>query len=164
MPSAIAKLWEAWGLSRRFRALAPREQLLAVLSLVVVCSVAAYGVATWVVEFRQAAVARLAAQQTDLQWMRANRARAAAPSRHSDRAAGAQGRLSVINAAAKDFDVSLRRLQPDANGFTVQVENVPFATLIRWSHALEVRHGIEIASVSIDVAEPGVVNGRFNVR
>ena len=50
MPSAIAKLWEAWGLSRRFRALAPREQLLAIVSLAVVGSVAAYGVAAWVAE------------------------------------------------------------------------------------------------------------------
>ena len=79
---------------------------------------------------------------------RANRARAAAPSRHSDRAAGAQGRLSVINAATKDFDVSLRRLQPDANGFTVQIESVPFATLT----SLE------------PCAGSGVVNAASNVR
>lgn len=162
--NAWADLWAATGLRRRYEALALREQRLVVVVLAVAGLALAYSVAVPVLQYRQAAVERLAAEQTDLQWMRDNRERAARPARNSDRAAGPQGRLSTINAAAKEADLALRRLQPDANGFTVQIEAQPFAKVIRWSSALEARHGIEIASVSIDVEAPGIVNARFNVR
>lgn len=168
MRKAIANAWAdlsaATGLRRRYEALGLREQRLVVAVLAVAGLVLAYSVAAPVFEYRRGAVERLVAEQTDLQWMRDNRERAARPARNSDRAAGPQGRLSTINAAAKVVDLSLRRLQPDANGFTVQIEAQPFAKVIRWSSALEARHGIEIASVTIDVESPGIVNARFNVR
>lgn len=168
MPEAVANVWARFwagtGLRRRYEALALREQRLVVAVLALAGLTLAYSVAAPVVEYRQRAVGRLVAEQADLQWMRDNRERAARPARNSDRAAGPQGRLSTINAAAKAVDLSLRRLQPDASGFTVQIEAQPFAKVIRWSHALEARHGIEIASVSIDVESPGIVNARFNVR
>lgn len=162
--NAWAELWAASGLRRRYEALALREQRLVVAVLAVAGLALAYAVAAPVLEYRRGAVERLVAEQTDLQWMLDNRERAARPARNSDRAAGPQGRLSTINAAAKAVDLSLRRLQPDASGFTVQIEAQPFAKVIRWSSALEARHGIEIASVTIDVESPGIVNARFNVR
>ena len=162
--SAWTSLWETTGLRRCYEALALREQRLATAALAAAGLALAYSVATPVVEYRQAAAERLAAEQADLQWMRDNREQAARPARNGDRAAGAQGRLSTINAAAKSFDLSLRRLQPDAAGFTVQIEAQPFARVIRWSSALETRHGIAIASARIDVESPGIVNARFNVR
>lgn len=162
--NAWASLWAGAGLRRRYDGLALREQRLVVAVLALAGLALAYAVAAPVAAYRQAGVQRHVAEQADLRWMRDNQERAGQPTRNSDRAAGPQGRLSTINAAAKDVDLSLRRLQPDANGFTVQIEAQPFAKVIRWSNALETRHGIEIASVSINVEAPGIVNARFNVR
>lgn len=160
----MAEAWAAAGLRARYEALGQREQRLAVVAVAVLGAALVYALAATVLESRQEAVARYAAKQADLEWMRRHEARAVRATRDSNGAANAQSQLSNINAAAKDFGLALRRLQPDANGYTVQMEAAPFAKVIRWSHALEARHGIEIASVSIDVVEPGIVNARFNVR
>lgn len=156
--------WAALALRPRYDALGRREQRLAIVALAVLGSVLAYSLATTVLDSRNDAVERYAARLADLDWMRRNEARAAQAADDGAGAASSQSQLSNINAAAKDFSLSLRSLQPDANGYSVQMEAAPFANVIRWSHALEARHGIEIASVSIDVVEPGIVNARFNVR
>ena len=161
---AVADAWAAAGLRARYEALGRREQRLAIVALAALGAALAYALTTTVLESRQAAVERYAAKRADLEWMRRNEARAVRAAGDGAAAANAQSQLSNINAAAKDFGLSLRRLQPDAAGYTVQMEAAPFAKVIRWSHALETRHGIEIASVSIDVVEPGIVNARFNVR
>ena len=161
---AIAEAWAAAGLRARYEALGQREQRLAIVAAAALGAALAYALAATVLESRQEAVERYTAKQADLEWMRRNEARAVRAAGDGASAANAQSQLSNINAAAKDFGLSLRRLQPDATGYTVQMEAAPFAKVIRWSHALEARHGIEIASVSIDVVEPGIVNARFNVR
>ena len=72
--------------------------------------------------------------------------------------------MSTINAAAKNFALPLRRIQPEADGFSVQIEAQLFEDVIRWSHSLQSQHGIEVVNASIDVQEPGTVNARFSVR
>lgn len=161
---AVVDAWAALALRSRYEALGRREQQLTVVALAVLGSTLAYSLASTVLETRNDAVERYAARLADLEWMRRNEARAARAADDGASAASSQSQLSNINAAAKDFSLSLRSLQPDANGYSVQMEAAPFAKVIRWSHALEARHGIEIASVSIDVVEPGIVNARFNVR
>ena len=164
MLEALSNAWRQSPLRRRYEALATRERYLAMACGAALGLALLYAGFSPLLDFRRAAIERHAAQESDLQWMQANRELAASPSRHSDRATGSQARLSTINAAAKEFGLPLRSLQPEADGFSVQVEGQRFDAVIRWSHALESRHGIEVVSASINVEDPGVVNARFGVR
>ena len=146
----------------RFQSLSSRERMLVLACLAAVGTALAYGVITPLLEYRTTAIARQAREFQDLLWMQDNRALAAA--RAADSAATSQARMSTINAAAKAVGLPLRRMQPEANGFSVQVDRQPFDTVVQWTHALETRHGIEIASASVDLHEPGIVNARFSLR
>ena len=146
----------------RFQSLSSRERMLVLACLVAVGTALGYGVITPLFGYRTTAIARQAREFQDLLWMQDNRALAAA--RAADSAATSQARMSTINAAAKEVGLPLRRMQPEANGFSVQVDRQPFDTVVQWTHALETRHGIEIASASVDLHEPGIVNARFSLR
>ncbi|MCY3814101.1 MAG: type II secretion system protein M [Gammaproteobacteria bacterium] len=146
----------------RFNALSPRERMLALGCAAAVGIALLYGAIAPLVEFRATAIERQAREFQDLMWMQDNRAQAEA--RAADAAATSQARMSTINAAAKAVDLPLRRIQPEANGFSVQVDRQPFDKVIRWTDALESRHGIEIVSATVDLHEPGIVNARFSLR
>lgn len=146
----------------RFDALSPRERTLAMGCAAAVVIALLYGMIAPLVEFRAAAIERQAREFQDLVWMQDNRVEAEA--RAVDAGATSQARMSTINAAAKAVDLPLRRIQPEANGFSVQVDRQPFDKVIRWTDALESRHGIEIASATVDLHEPGIVNARFSLR
>ena len=146
----------------RFDALSPRERMLVLGCAAAFGIVLLYGAIAPLVEFRATAIERQAREFQDLMWMQDNRAQAEA--RAADAAATSQARMSTINAAAKEVDLPLRRIQPEANGFSVQVDRQPFDKVIRWTDALESRHGIEIVSATVDLHEPGIVNARFSLR
>ena len=157
--AALADAWQRSPLRRRFAALAPRERLLVLAGLGLIGGLLAVRGVTALYDYRDSAVARQIAERADLQWMRANRSAAA----RSD--AGAQApSMSIVNAAARDVELALRRIDPDGEGFSVQIEAKPFEQVLRWSHALETRHGLRIVSATIDMHEPGLVNARFRVR
>lgn len=160
MLKAIIDALQPW--RARFDALSPRERMLALGCAAAIAIAVLYGVIAPLVEFRTTAIERQAREFQDLMWMQDNRAQAEA--RAADAAATSQARMSTINAAAKAVDLPLRRIQPEANGFSVQVDRQPFDKVIRWTDALESRHGIEIASATVDLHEPGVVNARFSLR
>ena len=164
MFESIARAWEQSPLRRHYEALATRERRLAIACLAALGLALAYAGVAPLFDFHSAAIKRYAKEQDDLQWMKANRSVAETPSRFSDRATDPPARMSTINIAAKDFALPLRRIQPEADGFSVQIEAQVFENVIRWSHALESRHGIEVANASIDVQDPGIVNARFSVR
>ena len=146
----------------RFDALSPRERTLALGCAAAVAIALLYGTVKPLVEYRTTAISRQAREFQDLVWMQDNRAEGEA--RAAEASATSQARMSTINAAAKAVDLPLRRIQPEANGFSVQVDRQPFDKVIRWTDALESRHGIEIASAAVDLHEPGVVNARFSLR
>ena len=146
----------------RFDALSPRERALALGCGAAVGIALLYGMIAPLVEYRATAIARQAREFQDLVWMQDNRAQAEA--RAADAAATSQARMSTINAAAKAVDLPLRRIQPEASGFSVQVDRQPFDKVIRWTDALESSHGIEIANATVDLHEPGIVNARFSLR
>ena len=149
-------------LRARFQSLSSRERMLVLVCLAAIGMALAYGVIKPLVEYRTTAIARQAREFQDLLWMQDNRELAV--SRAAESAATSQARMSTINAAAKEVGLPLRRMQPEASGFSVQIDRQPFDTVIRWTHALETRHGIEIASASVDLYEPGIVNARFSLR
>lgn len=146
----------------RFDALSPRERTLVLGCAAAVGIALLYGTVAPLIEFRATAIERQAREFQDLMWMQDNRARAEA--RAADATATSQARMSTINAAAKEVDLPLRRIQPEANGFSVQVDRQPFDRVIRWTDALESRHAIEIVSAAVDLHEPGIVNARFSLR
>lgn len=146
----------------RFDALSSRERTLVLGCAAAIGIALLYGTVAPLIEFRATAIERQAREFQDLMWMQDNRAQAEA--RAADATASSQARMSTINAAAKAVDLPLRRIQPEANGFSVQVDRQPFDRVIRWTDALESRHGIEIVSATVDLHEPGIVNARFSLR
>ena len=146
----------------RFDALSPRERTLALGCAAAIGVALLYGTVKPLVDYRTTAISRQAREFQDLVWMQDNRAQAEA--RAAEATATSQARMSTINAAAKAVDLPLRRIQPEANGFSVQVDRQPFDKVIRWTDTLESRHGIEIASATVDLHEPGIVNARFSLR
>jgi len=163
MLKTLAAAWQDSLLRQRYDALAPRERTLALLCLGVAASALLYfAVAEPLFEFRQTAVQRYRVAQADLAWMRANRS--AATARLDGQPAGSQVRMSTINAVASEFGLPLRSMQPEAEGFSVQIEAQPFNSVILWTHALESRHGIAIQSATMDAYDKGLVNGRFSLR
>lgn len=164
MFESIAKAWGQSPLRHHYEALGTRERRLVIACLVALSLALAYAGGAPLFNFHSAAIERYANKQNDLQWMKKNRRLAETPGRLTDRAPGSQARMSTINAAAKNLDLPLRRIQPETDGFSVQIEAQKFEDVIRWSHALESRHGIEITNVNISVQDPGIVNARFSVR
>ena len=164
MLAASLAIWERSSLRRRFDALSTRERRLAMAVAVVGGLFLVYAVVSPLLTFHATALARYAAEQQDLQWMQANRSAVKAPSGGDAGGVEPQTRLSTINAAAKARGLPLRRIQPEEGAVSVQIERQPFETVIRWSHALETQHGMEIVDASVDAQEPGVVNARFRVR
>ena len=160
MFASIKEFWRP--LRARYDALSRRERLLAGACVAALAAALLYATIDPLLEFRQSAIARQASEFQDLLWMQDNRNLAA--TRMAENTAGSQARMSTINAAAKEVDLPLRRMQPEANGFSVQVDRQPFNKVLLWTDALERRHGIEISSATVDLHEPGIVNARFSLR
>ena len=160
MFGTLEDAWRRSPLRKRYFALAPRERVLvaALLALAVVALVGA--LADSLRDFRTDAVSRYAREHENLRWMQANRNAVAL----RDGAAGGAASMSTINATAKDFDLALLRIDPEGEGFSVQIEAKPFEKVLLWSHALETRHGMTITSATIDAYDPGIVNARFSIR
>ncbi|APE42009.1 hypothetical protein BOO69_00225 [Sulfitobacter alexandrii] len=67
-----------------------------------------------------------------------------------------------ITSAAADAGLSLRRLEPEAGGMRVSVDDVPFATLLLWLADLETTHRVTVIATEIDRRpEPGIVSARL---
>lgn len=160
MFAAITEAWQRSPLRRRYYALAARERLLAAALMATLVVALAAGVVNSLRDFRADAVSRYAREHADLQWMRANRGAAGL---RDGPVAGAAS-MSTVNATAKDFDLALLRIDPEGEGFRVQIEAKPFEKVLLWSRALEARHGMTITSATIDAYDPGVVNARFSIR
>lgn len=158
------RAWEESPLRKRFEALSGRERRLALGVAVALVLFLIYSVVGPLLTFHDTALARHAAEQRDLRWMQANREAAQAPSQRNDDNVEPQSRLSAINAVANEHGLTLRRIQPEEGAVSVQIENKPFEKVMRWSHALETRHGLEIVDASVDEQAPGTVNARFRFR
>lgn len=160
MLGPVRDAWQRSPLRRRYLALAPRERLFVAVLFAVLALVFLATTANSLHSFQADAVARHAREHADLQWMQANRSAAAVP----DGPAAGAASMSTINTTAKDVDLALLRIDPEGEGFSVQIEAKPFDKVLAWSHALETRHGMTISSATIDLHAPGVVHARFTVR
>lgn len=164
MFDSLARVLQLSALRRRFEALAPRERRLMAAGAAAGALALLYSGTTALLDFRAEAVARYAAEREDLEWMRVYRPMAEEAAQRSGDGGGEQGRLSAVNAAAKELDLPLHRIQPESGGITVQIEAQPFDKVIRWTQALVAQHDIEIINANVDLHEQGVVNARFGIR
>ena len=157
-------LTAAWGRSaarRRYESLAPRERLLVQICVGTLAILALYAAIDGLIEFRREAVTRYLNEQRDLEWMKVNQHRVSAGS-----ASGGSGELlsTVVNSTAAQFGFRPRRTQTESDGVSARIEAEQFESVLRWAHALESRHGVEIARADIDLNEPGRVDARFSLR
>ena len=68
-------------------------------------------------------------------------------------------------ASATGVRASIRRLQPEAEGSRIRVEldGAPFEGVARWLADLDARYGITVASLSLDRADEGLVDGSLTL-
>lgn len=166
MARFVDTLLDAWRTSpirRRYETLSGRERAFVKLLVGIVGAVLLYAVVASVVEFRQLAVARYLGEETDLLWMQDNRGSV-------DVGGGQETKRSetllstVVRTTATEFGFQPRRTQTEGDGVGVRIEGEHFDRVVRWAHALESRHGVEIVNADIDVHSPGKVNARFSLR
>lgn len=159
----VAEAWRASSLGRRYEALERRERaLLNAGSILVAATLLWLAAVQPTLDYRKGALGRLQREGASLAWMTANRSFAEA---RRDAGEGAsQAQLSTINRSAGEYDLPLRRIQPDGDGFVVHIESRPFASVIAWMETLETQHGIQVVNASIDADKPGQVNARLTLR
>ena len=162
--NVIRDLGDAWTRSkagRRYEALAPRERLLVRLCVGLLGLLVFYAGVDALLEFRSEAVGRYLNEQRDLQWMKRNRHLVAS----GDAGAGSGELLStVVNSTAAQFGFRPRRTQTESDGVSARIEGEDFEKVLRWAHALESRHAVEISRADIDLKEPGWVDARVSLR
>ncbi|MDE0193772.1 MAG: type II secretion system protein GspM [Gammaproteobacteria bacterium] len=158
---SIGNVWVRSGLRRRYESLAARERLLIRLCLGLVAALALYAAIDSLLDFRRDAITRYLNEQRDLEWMKRNQHRVS----RADSSAGTGELLStVVNSTAAQFGFRPRRTQTETDGVSARIEAEQFDKVLRWAHALETRHGIEITRADIDLNDPGRVDARFSLR
>lgn len=157
----ISTAWGRSNLRRRYESLAARERLLVRICLGLLLALVLYAAVDSLLGFRGEAVTRYLNEQRDLEWMKRNQHRVA----RGDSAGGSGELLStVVNSTAAQVGFRPRRTQTETDGVSARIEAESFEKVLRWAHALETRHGIEITRADIDLNEAGRVDARFSLR
>ena len=157
---SIRAAWDRSGPGRRYDSLAGRERLLVHLCMGLIVALVLFLTTDSLLAFRGEAVTRYLNEQRDLEWMKRNQHRV------SQGGAGGSGELlsTVVNSTAAQVGFRPRRTQTETDGVSARIEAEPFDKVLRWAHALETRHGVEITRADIDLNEPGRVDARFGLR
>lgn len=149
-------------------ALAPRDRQI-VVALAIVLSIAIIFTFVWqpIRDWSVAAQERQQQQVALLDWMRANEAaaRAAGASGGGRQSTTGQGSLLTLVAnSAAEAGIQLTRVQPEATGVSVMLQNQPFSEVLRWLGKMVEQHHVTIRQVSIDrQTSPGIVNARVTL-
>ena len=78
--------------------------------------------------------------------------------------ADARPMATILTETARDFDLSIRRIDASAQGADVSLDEASFDSLIQWLDALENDHGLHLTA--LDVAQrpsPGQVSATLTV-
>ena len=99
-----------------------------------------------------------------LDWMRANEQTARRAAQTQPRAQRSNS-VSVIDRAATAHDLTLKRLQPEANGVvSVILQQQSFNQIVSWVSQLEENNGISVERASFDSEDaPGYVNAQLRL-
>jgi general secretion pathway protein M len=77
----------------------------------------------------------------------------------------AEAPATRITRTASEAGLNIRRLEPDGDGFSVSLDQVPFDTLINW--LADIEHAGELTVSGVDLERqptPGVVSARIRIR
>ncbi|WP_439134705.1 type II secretion system protein GspM [Pseudomaricurvus sp.] len=120
-----------------------------------------YGVILPAMDYHQQARQTFQDEQALLYWLKAQE-----PAIQAVRSTPQTGQsfsgnpLSLVNGSAKDFQLSIKRLQPENSGnLRVWMENVNFDNTLQWLHHLQAQ-GLKLSDISIDQQAKGRVNIR----
>lgn len=99
-----------------------------------------------------------------LDWMRANEQTARRAAQTQPRAQRSNS-VSVIDRAATAHELTLKRLQPEANGVvSVILQQQSFNQIVSWVSQLEENNGISVERASFDSEDaPGYVNAQLRL-
>lgn len=111
---------------------------------------------------------RIAAQESELQWMRQAAAEARTlrgSARGGDAGASGGSLLSLVERTARQGRLApaVRRVQPEGQqGVRIWLENAAFDDLLVWLHQLAATHGVGLSEIAVE-RQPaaGIVNGRL---
>jgi len=110
---------------------------------------------------------RIAAQESELQWMRqaAAEARTLRGSARGNAGASGGSLLSLVERTARQGRLApaVRRVQPEGQqGVRIWLENAAFDDLLVWLHQLAAAHGVSLSEIAVE-RQPaaGIVNGRL---
>ena len=145
-----------------FYKLPERDRLaLTILSAFVGLLILVYGAILPAMNYHQQAREHFKDEQALLYWLKAQEPaiqRISAAPRASQTFSG--NPLSLVNASTKDFNLSIKRLQPENSGsLRVWMENVNFDNTLQWLHYLQSK-GLSLREISIDQQAKGKVNVR----
>ena len=106
--------------------------------------------------------------QTTWDWVQANEgeARKAARSQNTGGRSAQRSLLPVITRAANGKQLTLNRLQPEADGgVSVVLQAQSFNTMMIWLQELEQQHNVVVHRVSLDAeGKPGLVNAQLRLQ
>ena len=170
MADALANFTQSFRTSAagRWYGAKERTEQRVILGLIAIIVISLLWVAVWkpVSDWRELAVNRQQNAQSLHDWLRANEtaARQAATSRTGN----TQGRRSLtplVTKAAAAHQITVNRLQPEANGIvSVSVQRQPFNKIISWISQMEENNGVSVERASIDgVDAPGFVNAQIRL-
>lgn len=145
-----------------FYKLPERDRLaLTILSAFVGLLILVYGVILPAVDYHQQAREHFKDEQALLYWLKAQEPAIQRISTAPQASQTFSGNpLSLVNASAKDFNLSIKRLQPENSGsLRVWMENVNFDNTLQWLHHLQ-SQGLSLSDISIDQQAKGRVNIR----
>ena len=99
-------------------------------------------------------------------WLRSNEAAARRTAESTSRSNPGQRSITpVVTKAAAAHQITVNRLQPEANGIiSVSIQKQPFNKIVEWVVQLEENNGVSVVRANIDgIDVPGFVNAQLRL-
>ncbi len=72
--------------------------------------------------------------------------------------------IAILTETAPEFDLAIRRIEPEGSGARLVVEDAGFAEIVLWIEALERKHGLALIALEMDRRpELGTVSARLTL-
>jgi general secretion pathway protein M len=151
-----------WYLAREHN----EQRVIAALAILIALSVLWLGVWKPISDWRSVAHNQYQNAQLELDWVRANEARARALARSAAAAGSERSLMPIITRSAESQGIQVNRLQPEANGaVSVAIQGQPFNQVLRWLHQLEENNSVSVLRLAVDAeGQPGIVNAQIRLQ
>lgn len=166
MWASLQSRFFASGIGRWYAGREPGEQrVIAALAAALALTILWLGIWQPVSDWRATEHNRYQNAQTDLDWLRANEARARAVAGSGGGSGAPRALLPVVTRTAEAQGIQLNRFQPESSGaISVSVQGQPFNDLLRWLAQLEENNGVSVQRLTIDAdGRPGMVNAQVRL-